>query len=151
MSSSANETQFESILIQLKLPYVREYRFSNRRWRFDFAILEKKIAFEIEGGIWQKKAKNKKKDQAWQDIKYLCTGITGIDREQAGRHQTPIGFMKDCQKYLFAELEGWAVCRLPAPWLFHTDRQKTHPYLMTYNQVKKMVKKLYDSRPDLTP
>lgn len=122
MSSSANETQFESILIQLKVPYLREYVFSKRKWPFDFAIPEKKLAFEIEGGVWAK-----------------------------GRHQTAIGFMNDCHKYLQANLDGWFVFRIPAPWLFHTNRQKTYPYLMTYDQVKTRVKKLYNSRPDVSP
>ncbi len=148
MSSSANETQFESILIQLKLPYVREYRFSKRRWRFDFAIPEKKLAFEVEGGIWQTKPNKQKKYQVWKDIESF---FSAIDKEHQGRHQTAIGFMKDCQKYEDAQSKGWYVFRIPAPWLFHTDRQKTQPYLMTYNQVKKRVKKLYDSRPDLNP
>jgi very-short-patch-repair endonuclease len=67
----------------LKIPVEREYRFhTTRRWRFDFAILEVKIACEVEGG-------------------------TFIN----GRHQRGTGFEKDCEKYNTATIMGWAVMR----------------------------------------
>jgi very-short-patch-repair endonuclease len=31
---------------------VPEYRFSTRRWRFDYAWLDQKVAIEIEGGVF---------------------------------------------------------------------------------------------------
>ncbi len=61
-----------------------EYKFHPvRRWRFDAAYPDLKIAFECEGGIW-----------------------TG------GRHVNPIGFEKDCEKYNMATKLGWRVYRL---------------------------------------
>jgi len=61
----------------------REHYFSfPRKWRFDFAIPEQKIAIEIEGGKWQ-----------------------------VGRHQRPMGFERDCRKYSHAALLGWRVLR----------------------------------------
>lgn len=61
-----------------------EYRFNpTRRWRFDFALPSKKVAVEAEGGHWQ-----------------------------IGRHQRPIGFKNDCEKYNNAALLGWVVFRL---------------------------------------
>lgn len=61
----------------------REYQFSDkRRWRFDFAWPENKLAVEIEGGIF-----------------------TG------GRHVRGRGYDGDCQKYNEAQLLGWVVLR----------------------------------------
>lgn len=66
---------------------VCEYKFcETRRWRFDFAWLERKIAVEIEGGTW-----------------------TG------GRHTRGSGFAKDCEKYNHAALDGWRVFRFTDP------------------------------------
>ena len=63
--------------------YQREYRFAPpRRWRFDFAWPDKKLAVEIEGGVWSK-----------------------------GRHTRGKGFINDCDKYNAAVLLGWRVLR----------------------------------------
>lgn len=65
----------------------REYKFHHtRRWRFDFAWPDKKVALEIEGGIWR-----------------------------GGRHTNPLGFIADCEKYNTALAEGWKVIRCPSP------------------------------------
>ena len=61
---------------------VREYRFCDRQWRFDFAWPDLKLAAEIEGGTWA-----------------------------GGRHVRPDGFAADCRKYNRAALEGWRVLR----------------------------------------
>lgn len=61
-----------------------EYRFHfKRKWRFDAAYPEQKVAFEVEGGTWS-----------------------------GGRHVNPIGFEKDCEKYNTAAKMGWRVYRL---------------------------------------
>ena len=61
-----------------------EYRFHPvRKWRFDFAETDKKVAFEIHGGIWI-----------------------------GGRHQTASGFMHDCEKYTAAAMLGWRIIHL---------------------------------------
>lgn len=60
-----------------------EYKFaSDRRWRFDFAWVDKKVACEVEGGVWIK-----------------------------GRHNRPVGYTKDMEKYNRATLDGWRVFR----------------------------------------
>lgn len=60
-----------------------EYKFHpTRRWRFDVAIPEYKIALEIEGGVW-------------------C----------GGRHTSSAGFMRDMEKYNTATLMGWRLFR----------------------------------------
>ena len=67
----------------LKVECVKEYKFHpTRRWWFDYAIPEHKIALEVEGGVW-----------------------TG------GRHTSPKGFLNDIEKYNTATLMGWRVFR----------------------------------------
>lgn len=64
----------------------QEYRFHpTRKWRFDFALVEHKIAIEAEGGVW-----------------------TG------GRHTRGGGYTKDAEKYNAAVLLGWRVLRYPS-------------------------------------
>ena len=62
---------------------VEEYRFhAVRKWRFDYAYVDKKIAVEIEGGIFV-----------------------------IGRHTRGAGFLKDMEKYNAAGLLGWRIFR----------------------------------------
>lgn len=62
----------------------REHRFHPpRRWRFDFAFLDVKLACEVEGLVASGK----------------------------GRHQTIAGAKKDMEKYEQALLDGWVVYR----------------------------------------
>ena len=66
---------------------VLEYRFHpTRRWRFDCAWPEQKLAVELEGGIWQQ-----------------------------GRHTRGRGFEADCRKYNAAVGLGWRALRLTDP------------------------------------
>lgn len=67
----------------LKEECVKEFKFHPvRKWRFDYALPEHKIALEVEGGVW-----------------------TG------GRHTSPKGFLGDMEKYNTATLMGWRVLR----------------------------------------
>ena len=69
----------------LNIEYEREYRFhETRRWRFDFAFPQYKIALEIEG-----------------------LGPRG----SVGAHQRTKGFKKDLEKYDAAARLGWNVYR----------------------------------------
>ena len=62
---------------------VREHKFHPvRRWRFDLAFLENKLAIEIEGGVWIR-----------------------------GRHTRGSGFISDIDKYNNAVLLSWKVLR----------------------------------------
>jgi hypothetical protein len=62
---------------------VPEYRFHpDRKWRFDYAWPKRKVALEIEGGVWTK-----------------------------GRHTRGKGFIKDIEKYNAATLAGWKILR----------------------------------------
>lgn len=80
------EDMFEQQLIEADIVhFTREYRFHpTRRWRFDFAWPDVKIACEVEG---------------------LHPG--------RGRHQTIKGYTADCEKYNEAQLLGWRVYRFP--------------------------------------
>lgn len=87
MPKQANK--WEQLLLDLlckiiKIIPTQEYRFHPiRKWRFDAAYPEQKVAFEVEGGTWA-----------------------------GGRHVNPIGFEKDCEKYNTATKMGWRVYRL---------------------------------------
>lgn len=65
-------------------PLLEEFKFcGSRKWRADFAHIESRTIFEIEGGVWNR-----------------------------GRHTRPVGFFADAEKYLEATLQGWRVIRL---------------------------------------
>ena len=67
----------------LGIECVKEYRFhSTRKWRFDYAIPDYKVALEVEGGVWS-----------------------------GGRHIRAQGFLGDMEKYNTATLMGWKVLR----------------------------------------
>lgn len=64
-------------------PAEREFRFDpTRRWRFDFAWPDPRVALEVEGATWI-----------------------------GGRHTRGAGFEADCEKYSAAAIYGWCVIR----------------------------------------
>lgn len=95
------EVEFDRQLMFTGIEHEQQYRFAAeavglgagirkrlaeaglKDWRFDFAIPDKKIAVEIEGGIWIK-----------------------------GRHTRGSGFKQDCEKYANALILGWRVLRV---------------------------------------
>lgn len=63
---------------------IKEYKFHpTRKWRFDYANLEHKIAIEVEGGAFTN-----------------------------GRHTRGKGFINDMEKYNEAIILGWKVFRV---------------------------------------
>src|SRR5450631_312893 len=84
MKASNPEFTFECQLKADKLPpFEREYRFdTTRRFRFDFAWPDLKLAIELEGGLWG-----------------------------AGAHSRPLGIIRDMAKGNLACLLGWSVLR----------------------------------------
>ena len=65
------------------IAYETEYRFDQaRKWRFDIAIPDRKLAIEVDGGTWV-----------------------------GGRHTTGAGFRRDCEKMNAATVQGWRVLR----------------------------------------
>lgn len=70
---------------------VCEFQFHpKRKWKFDFAWPELKIALEIEGGVWKR---------------------------GGGRHNRGKGFLRDLEKYNEATQHGWRLLRT-TPELF---------------------------------
>jgi very-short-patch-repair endonuclease len=65
---------------------VAEWRFHpTRRWRFDWAWPDRKLALEIDGGLWQ---------------------------PGGGRHNRGVGYVKDLEKLNEATILGWRVLRV---------------------------------------
>ena len=61
----------------------KEYKFHpTRKWRFDYAIPEHKIAIEVDGGVWVN-----------------------------GRHNRASGYIKDLEKFNAAGSMGWTVLK----------------------------------------
>lgn len=74
---------FKVIQDQISDDIVPEYKFHPiRKWRFDYAIPTKKIAIEIEGGLWLQ-----------------------------GRHNRPVTMIKDFEKYNEAAILGWRILK----------------------------------------
>ena len=87
--------------------WVREYRFDKvRRWRFDFAWPDQKIACEVEG---------------------IMHG------EHIGRHQRADGFEKDLEKYEAAMLQGWTVYRCSPGMVYSGAALKTLALLLKHD------------------
>lgn len=81
MSSGSDNIHY--ILKSLKIDFVSEYKFlTNRKFRFDFAIVKDKIAIEYEGIVGYK-----------------------------SRHTSITGYTKDTEKYNLAVINGWRVLR----------------------------------------
>ena len=85
-----NEGMFLAILKEAGLPLpIREYCFHpSRRWRFDWAWLDYRVALEWEGGTWS-----------------------------GGRHVRGKGYEEDCRKYSEAAILGWRVLRVTTAML----------------------------------
>lgn len=81
-----NESDQFTLLVKslFGLIVVKEHKFhSERKWRFDYAIIEHKIAIEVEGGVFTQ-----------------------------GRHTRGTGFINDMEKYNNAVVLGWRLLRV---------------------------------------
>lgn len=94
---TANKTPLRDVFTiicktDLGVECIKEFKFHpERRWRFDYAIPQHKIALEVEGGVWTQ-----------------------------GRHTRPQGFLGDIEKYNTATLMGWRVFRTTPTDLYRT-------------------------------
>lgn len=72
---------------------VRQHKFCDtRKWLFDFAHLESRVAIELEGGTW--------------------AGFQRGGNRRGGWHQNPKVYAANCDKYNEANFLGWWVFRL---------------------------------------
>ena len=87
-SNHLRDLAFLQLLKDAKLPVPEsEFRFHpERKWRFDFAYVEQKIAIEIEGALY---VKNK-------------------------GHNSVTGILRDIEKYNEAAILGWKLIRIPS-------------------------------------
>ena len=69
--------------LHIPIPVFEHTFHPTRKWRFDLAFMEHKLAVEVEGGIWN-----------------------------YGRHNRAASFIKDMEKYNNACLLGWSLLRL---------------------------------------
>jgi very-short-patch-repair endonuclease len=105
---------FKYLLNDLKIEYVQEYKFHpTRKFRFDFAILDKNIAFEIDGQVFKQ-----------------------------GRHTRGVGYCNDCVKQWLADELGWRMLRIPTNWLDHNLQKKPQAHLVPYELLKARIKEL---------
>ena len=95
---SMTSTIFTQLCQQSGIPKpVTEHRFLfGRRFRFDYAWPDQKVALEVEGGVW-----------------------TG------GRHTRGKGFLADMEKYNHAAGLGWLVVRCVPSTLLTKDTLET--------------------------
>jgi hypothetical protein len=84
-TAAVRVSQFRSLCLARGLPSpVGEHRFhATRKWRFDYAFINERIALEVEGGAFTN-----------------------------GRHTRGAGFLKDIEKYGEAAALGWVVIRV---------------------------------------
>lgn len=97
------------LLRGMNINFEREFYFhSVRKWRFDFAIPEKKIAIEIEGGTFGKIVVC---NHCHKKVFFVTkTGKIAYVR-QAGGHNSGKGYKKDIEKYEEASFLGWTLLR----------------------------------------
>ena len=83
-ASGLKQAIFARLCAEAGLPApVVEYRFhEQRRWRFDYAWVDTKVALEVEGGIFVQ-----------------------------GRHSRGAGMLADMEKYSTAASMGWLIIR----------------------------------------
>lgn len=94
---------------QLGCDCVKELQFDAiRKWRFDYAIPEHRIAIEIDGGVWL---------------------------EGGGRHNRASGWIKDQEKLNAAAAQGWRVLHLTPQQQYSNYALETIKSAMRYKSM----------------
>ena len=107
-------SQAEDILaVQLtdaRILYIREYAFHpTRRWRYDFAFLDARLAVEVEGGLSGAPIRCQ---VCGNLVRIRTKDGRSIPMRQSGRHNVGKGFKSDLEKYQESLLLGWRVLRV---------------------------------------
>lgn len=97
----------DTLLVHLQmarlLPPETEYKFHpTRKWRFDYAYVDQKIAIEREGGIWTQ-----------------------------GRHTRGAGYENDIRKYNEAVVLGWRLLRFSTEMIENGEAVETLKRLLS--------------------
>lgn len=121
----SNKGQIEFYLIDRfgKDGFESEYKFHDvRKYRFDWALPQYKIAIEYEGlgpnfknpnnQASKKQSNNKTETISASDFRSLMAG--GAAASNKSRHTTGKGYTEDCNKYNLAQVCGWLVLRFTA-------------------------------------
>lgn len=88
---------------------IKEHKFhATRRWRFDYAIVEHKVAVEVDGAVWV-----------------------------GGRHNRPAGYIADMEKLNTAASMGWLVLRITTDDRFCTATYKLIKDTIEYRRNEK--------------
>lgn len=75
---------------EIGIECIKEYQFHpSRKWRFDYAFAEQKVAVEVDGGVWI-----------------------------GGRHNRPKGYIRDMEKFNAAAAMGWVVLKFTPDELY---------------------------------
>lgn len=97
MSAIEDEMLYQIKVAGLPAP-VREYRFDAvKKYRFDFAYLDRMLAVEVEGGTW--------------------VPNTG--------HTSGVGYRENVRKYNLAVMQGWRILRFTSDMVTSGEALKT--------------------------
>lgn len=81
----------------------------DRKWRFDFAWPDHKVAIELEGGTFGRPVMC---DKCGSKV-MVHTASGSYPVRAGGRHNSGSGMQADCDKYNSAASLGWFVFRIP--------------------------------------
>lgn len=96
------------VVSQLRVKVEKELKFHpERKWRFDYAIPEYKIAIEIDGGLWL---------------------------DGGGRHNRASGYKGDMEKFNAAASLGWLVLKFTPQQKFLTSTLEIIKETLKYKQ-----------------
>lgn len=96
---------------------VRQHKFcATRKWLFDFAQIESRVAIELEGGTW--------------------AGYQRGGSRRGGWHQNPKVYAANCEKYNEAALLGWTVFRLTTEQVTFDKVKRIAEFCRTQQQLK---------------
>ena len=92
------------LMVEGMPPCAPEHQFHwARKWRFDFAWPQHKVAVEVDGMVYG---------------------------EKKGGHQTVKGRLEDAEKYMAAQRLGWQILTVPGPWILEGERDIWRPEVM---------------------